>query len=114
MTYEVMTHQCGRSVVQVLVVSMDIGLVTYESMTSQCGRSVFKVLNIGMDITLSAVACEPWFPDVGGCCKPKSLKLTRKCIKNKYLPAINQANMKQSTTDSRGFGLAFCESSSSL
>ena len=38
-TYEAMTHQCGRSVVQVLVVR-DIGVVIYEAMTSQCERSV--------------------------------------------------------------------------
>ena len=40
MTYEAMTPQCGRSVVQVLVVRVDIGVVTYEAMTPQCGRSV--------------------------------------------------------------------------
>ena len=39
-TYEAMTSQCGRSVVHVLVVSMDIGVVTYEAMTFQFGRSV--------------------------------------------------------------------------
>ena len=37
-TYEAMTPQCGRSVVQVLVVRVDIGVVTYEAMTPQCGR----------------------------------------------------------------------------
>ena len=31
-TYEAMTPQCGRSV--------DTGVVTYEAMTSQCGRLV--------------------------------------------------------------------------
>ena len=30
-TYEVMTPQCGRSVVQVLVVRVDIGVVTYDT-----------------------------------------------------------------------------------
>ena len=39
-----MTPQCGRSVVQVLVVRVDIGVVIYEAMTSQCGRSVVQVL----------------------------------------------------------------------
>ena len=38
--YEAMTPQCGRSVVQVLVVGVYIGVVTYEAMTPQCGRSV--------------------------------------------------------------------------
>ena len=37
-TYEAMTLQCGRSVVQVLVVRVDIGVVIYEAMTLQCGR----------------------------------------------------------------------------
>ena len=39
-----MTTQCGRSVVQVLVVRVDIEVVTYEAMTTQCGRSVVQVL----------------------------------------------------------------------
>ena len=30
MSYEAMTPQCGRSVVQVLVVRVDIGVVIYE------------------------------------------------------------------------------------
>ena len=42
--YEAMTPQCGRSVVQVLVVRVDIGVVIYEAMTPQCGRSVVQVL----------------------------------------------------------------------
>ena len=33
-----MTPQCGRSVVQVLVARVDIGVVTHEAMTPQCGR----------------------------------------------------------------------------
>ena len=33
-----MTSQCGRSVVQVLVVRVHIGVVTYEAMKPQCGR----------------------------------------------------------------------------
>ena len=32
-TYEAMTPQCGRSVVQVLVGRVDIVVVTYEAMT---------------------------------------------------------------------------------
>ena len=44
MIYEAMTPQCGRSVVQVLVVRVDIKVVTYEAMTPQCGRSVVQVL----------------------------------------------------------------------
>ena len=42
--YEAMTPQCGRSVVQILVVRVDIGVVTNEAMTPQCGRSVVHVL----------------------------------------------------------------------
>ena len=49
-TYEAMTPQCGRSVVQVLVVRVDIGVVTYEAMTPQCGRSVVQVLVVRVDI----------------------------------------------------------------
>ena len=46
-----MTHQCGRSVVQVLVVRVAIiGGVTYEAMTPQCGRSVVQVLVVRVDI----------------------------------------------------------------
>ena len=45
-----MTPQCGRSVVQVLVVRVDIGVVTYEAMTPQCGRSVVQVLVVRVDI----------------------------------------------------------------
>ena len=43
-TYEVMTPQCGRSVIRVLVVRVDIRVVTYEAMTPQCERSVVQVL----------------------------------------------------------------------
>ena len=42
-TSEAMTPQCGRSVVQVLVVIVDIGVVTYEAMTPQCGRTVVQL-----------------------------------------------------------------------
>ena len=48
--YEAMTLQCGRSVVQVLVVRVDIGVVIYEAMTLQCGRSVVQVLGVRVDI----------------------------------------------------------------
>ena len=48
--YEAMTPQCGRSLVQVLVVRVDIGVVTYEAMTPQYGRSVFQVLVVRVDI----------------------------------------------------------------
>ena len=34
----------GRSVVQVLVIKVNIGVVIYEAMTSQCWRSVSQVL----------------------------------------------------------------------
>ena len=39
--YEAMTPQCGLSVVQVLVVKMDI-VVTHEDMTPQCWSSVVQ------------------------------------------------------------------------
>ena len=45
-----MTLQCGRSVVQVLVVRVDIGVVIYEAMTLQCGRSVVQLLVVRVDI----------------------------------------------------------------
>ena len=41
-TYEAITPQCGRSVVQVLVVRVDTEVVTYESMTQKCWRSVVQ------------------------------------------------------------------------
>ena len=44
MTYKAMTPQCVRSVVQVLVVRVDIGVVNYEAMTPECGRSVVQVI----------------------------------------------------------------------
>ena len=49
-TYKGMTHQCERSVVQVLVVRVDLGVVIYEAMTPHCGRSVVQVLVVGVDI----------------------------------------------------------------
>ena len=39
-----------RSVVQVLVFRVDIGVVTYEAMTPQCERSVVQVLVVRVDI----------------------------------------------------------------
>ena len=42
MTYEAMIPQCARSVVQVLVIRVDIGVVTYEAMTPQCGGQWFR------------------------------------------------------------------------
>ena len=44
-TYEAMTTQCGRSV----VVRVDIGVVIYEAMTPQCGRSVVQILIVRVD-----------------------------------------------------------------
>ena len=43
-TYEAMTPQGWRSVGQVLVVRVDIGVVIYEAVTPQCGRPVVQVL----------------------------------------------------------------------
>ena len=40
--YEAMTPQCGRSVVQVLVVRVDIGVVTYEAITPSVGGQWFR------------------------------------------------------------------------
>ena len=50
MPYEAMTPHCGRSVVQVLVVRVDIGVVPYEVMTQHCGRSVVHVLVVRVDV----------------------------------------------------------------
>ena len=49
-TYEAMTPQCGRSVVQVMVVRVDKGVVIYEAMTPQCGKSVVQVMVVRVDI----------------------------------------------------------------
>ena len=49
-TYEVTSPQCGRSVVQGLVIRVDIGVVTYEAMTALCWRSVFYILVVSVDI----------------------------------------------------------------
>ena len=45
-----MTPQCGRSVLQVLVVRVDIGAATYKAMTPKCDRSVVQVLVVRVDI----------------------------------------------------------------
>ena len=50
LTYEAMIPQCGRSVVQVLAVRVDIEMVIYEAMTHHCGRSVVQVLVVRVDI----------------------------------------------------------------
>ena len=51
---EDITTQCRRSVVQVLVVRVDIGVVIYEAMTTQCGMSVFQVLvaRVGIGVVI--------------------------------------------------------------
>ena len=41
-TYEAMTPQCGRLVVQVLVVRVDIGVVTYEAIAPIVGGQCFR------------------------------------------------------------------------
>ena len=38
------------SVFQFMVVRVDIGVATYEAMTQQCGRSVVQVLAVRVDI----------------------------------------------------------------
>ena len=62
--YEAMTPQCGRSVVQVMVVRVDIGVVIYEAMTPQCGRSVVQVMVVRVDI--GVVTYEAMTPQWGG------------------------------------------------
>ena len=62
--FEAMTPQCGRSVVQVLVVKVDIEVVIFEAMTPQCGRSVVQVLFLRMDI--GGVTFEAMTLPVGG------------------------------------------------
>ena len=63
-TYEAITPHCGMSVVQVLGVRVDIGVVTYEAMTSQCERSVVQVLVVRVDI--GVVIYEAMTPSEGG------------------------------------------------
>ena len=48
--YQAMTLQCGKSVVQVVVVRVNIGVVTYEAMTLQCERSVVLFVVVRVDI----------------------------------------------------------------
>ena len=62
-TYEAMTSRCERSLVQVLFVLLDIGVVTHEAMTPQCGRSVFQVLVVTVDI--GVVTYEAMTPQCG-------------------------------------------------
>ena len=50
MIYEAVTPQRVRSVVQVMAVRMDIGVMTYEAMTPQCRKSVVQVLVVRVDI----------------------------------------------------------------
>ena len=61
--YEAITPQCGRPVVQFLVVRVDIGVVIYEAMTPQCGRSVVQVLVVRVDQEL--VTCAAMTSSVG-------------------------------------------------
>ena len=58
-----MTPQCGRSVVQVLVVRVDIGVVIYEAMRVQCERSVVQVLFVRVD--MGVVSYEVLIPKCG-------------------------------------------------
>ena len=48
--YAAMIPKCGKSVVQVLVVRMDTGVVIYEAMTPLCGRSVVQFPAIIVDM----------------------------------------------------------------
>ena len=59
-----MTPQCGRSVGQVLVVRVDIGVVIYEAMTTRSGRSVVQILVVRVDI--GVVIYEAMTPQCGG------------------------------------------------
>ena len=45
-----MTPQCGKLVVQFLVARLDIGVVAYEAMRHQCGRSLVDVLAVRVNI----------------------------------------------------------------
>ena len=62
--YTAVTSQCPRSVVQVLVIRVDIGIVTYEAMTPHCIRSVIQVLAVRVDI--GVVIYEAMTACVGG------------------------------------------------
>ena len=48
--HEAMRPLGGRSVVQVLVVRVDVGVVIHEAMMPQCGRSVVQILFVRVDI----------------------------------------------------------------
>ena len=47
---EAMTSQCGRLVVDVLIVRVDTRVLIYEDMTTQCRTSVVQVLVVRVDI----------------------------------------------------------------
>ena len=59
-SYEAMTPQCGRSVVQVLVVIVDIRVMIDEGMTPQRGRSVFQIVAVRVDTGQPSVGGQ-WF-----------------------------------------------------
>ena len=63
-TCEAMTPQCGRSVVQVLVVRVDIGVLISEAMTPLCLNSVVQVLVVR--VYIEVVIYEAMTPSVGG------------------------------------------------
>ena len=48
--YEAVPPQCGRSVVQVLVVRVNIGVMTYEAVPPQSGWSVVQILDVRVEI----------------------------------------------------------------
>ena len=58
-----MTPQCRRSVVQVLVIRVDIEVVIYEAMTLNCRRSVVQVVIFRVDI--GVLIYELGHPSVG-------------------------------------------------
>ena len=64
MIFQAMTPQCGRSVVQFLVVRVDIGAVIYNAMTPQCEKSVCQFLVVRVDI--GVVISEAMTECVGG------------------------------------------------
>ena len=45
-----MASKCGRSVFQVLVFRVDVGVVKYEAMTQKCRTSVVQVLAVRVNI----------------------------------------------------------------
>ena len=60
MTSNDITSQCRRSVVQILVIRVDIGVVIYEGMTPLCGRSVVHVLVVRVDIGVVTYEAPVW------------------------------------------------------